>query len=178
MKPLIITITGLSGAGKDTVAEYLCDHTDWNRIVSFTTRPIREGEVNGREHYFVSEDRLPTAPGSMLCHTIYPPSGGYHYWVIPEQFDIYPVNVYVVDEVGLKQLELVSDKYYIHKVLITRDEQLRRSSGVSDSRIERDDHRTALPDSYYDTIIKNNKSISALHHRLHAFIGHFASLNF
>lgn len=39
----LITITGPSGAGKDTIARIMSEMTDWPIICSYTTRPMREG---------------------------------------------------------------------------------------------------------------------------------------
>lgn len=52
----ILILTGKSGSGKDTVLNRLVDNYDFNRIISFTTRPMREGETNGKEYYFTSKE--------------------------------------------------------------------------------------------------------------------------
>lgn len=49
----LITIIGPSGAGKDTVANMLSAILGYDVICSYTTRPMREGEVDGKEHHFV-----------------------------------------------------------------------------------------------------------------------------
>ena len=46
---------GPSGAGKDTVANILSIALNIPLLCSFTTRPMRDGEVNGKEHFFVKE---------------------------------------------------------------------------------------------------------------------------
>lgn len=54
----IICLMGKSAAGKDTVfKELLADkELGLRRIVSYTTRPVREGERNGVEYYFTDEE--------------------------------------------------------------------------------------------------------------------------
>ena len=49
-------IVGETGSGKDTVVRKLTKSSDL--VVSYTTRPIRGHEVNGREHWFVSNDEM------------------------------------------------------------------------------------------------------------------------
>lgn len=54
----IICLMGKSAAGKDTVfKELLADkELGLQRIVPYTTRPVREGEKNGEQYYFTDED--------------------------------------------------------------------------------------------------------------------------
>lgn len=55
-KGLLIVFSGPSGSGKDTVLERLLS-VDNNivRSVSATTRQAREGEINGKDYFFISE---------------------------------------------------------------------------------------------------------------------------
>ena len=55
MKTKIIAIVGPSGSGKTTLAEYFQRQFCIPTIVSYTTRPMRAGEANGREHWFVGK---------------------------------------------------------------------------------------------------------------------------
>ncbi len=54
----IIYIMGKSSTGKDTIFKQLLMDPEMNlqTIVSYTTRPIREGEREGNEYHFVTED--------------------------------------------------------------------------------------------------------------------------
>lgn len=53
----IVYIMGKSSTGKDTIFKALLSDKDYsfNTIVSYTTRPIREGEKDGVEYHFVNE---------------------------------------------------------------------------------------------------------------------------
>lgn len=53
----VIVISAPSGAGKSTIIRRLKEELD-NIVfsVSYTTRPKRQGEINGVDYYFVSED--------------------------------------------------------------------------------------------------------------------------
>lgn len=55
MKPIII-LMGASSSGKDTIATYLSKHYGYNRTISYTTRPMRDGEINGVDYYFVNKN--------------------------------------------------------------------------------------------------------------------------
>lgn len=54
----IVYIMGKSSTGKDTIFKELLrrDHFSFKTYVSYTTRPIREGEKNGHEYFFTDED--------------------------------------------------------------------------------------------------------------------------
>lgn len=54
----IVAFIGKAGAGKDTIATELHNlNPSWNMIVSCTTRPRREGEVDGvNYHYLTNEE--------------------------------------------------------------------------------------------------------------------------
>ena len=54
----IFCVMGKSATGKDTVYQNLLAENSLNlkRIIPYTTRPIREGEENGREYYFCTEE--------------------------------------------------------------------------------------------------------------------------
>lgn len=57
---LLIIMSGPSGVGKGTIREELMKNNTLNLFysVSMTTRPMRPGEVNGREYYFVSREEF------------------------------------------------------------------------------------------------------------------------
>lgn len=53
-------LMGKSVSGKDTIYQKLLADEKWNlkRLVIYTTRPIRDGELEGREYHFVDEARF------------------------------------------------------------------------------------------------------------------------
>ena len=53
----IFCVMGKSATGKDTIYQKLLQENSLNlkRIIPYTTRPIREGEVEGREYHFCTE---------------------------------------------------------------------------------------------------------------------------
>ncbi len=55
----IYYVMGKSSSGKDTIYKRLLErHPQLRTIVPYTTRPIREGEKDGVEYFFVDADRL------------------------------------------------------------------------------------------------------------------------
>ena len=54
----IFCVMGKSATGKDTIYQKLLHENELNlkRIIPYTTRPIREGEEEGREYHFCKEE--------------------------------------------------------------------------------------------------------------------------
>ena len=161
-KPLIYAVVGASGCGKTTAAKIL-EGSGIPRPVSYTTRRIRNDEVNGREHWFVTDADIPPKD-RMLAYTYF---GGKHYWTTIDQIDSKSGCTYIIDEIALvEMIEKFGDKINIIKVLIKKDrgeiEKL-----VDTERIRRDEQRLKLDDSFYDIIIDNNGSIDDLRQQIY-----------
>ncbi|MFQ5874174.1 MAG: guanylate kinase [Dehalococcoidia bacterium] len=57
--PLLIVLSGPSGVGKDTVVARLQSlEPRLRKVITYTTRPPRQGEVDGQDHFFVSPERF------------------------------------------------------------------------------------------------------------------------
>ena len=58
-QPLLIVISGPSGAGKDSVIDEMkVKHVPFHFVVTATTRPLRAGETDGVDYIFVSPDKF------------------------------------------------------------------------------------------------------------------------
>lgn len=54
----LYVIMGKSSTGKDTVYKRIVEKSDVTTITMYTTRPMRAGEVQGREYFFIDEETL------------------------------------------------------------------------------------------------------------------------
>lgn len=160
----LITITGPSGAGKDTVARMLSEMTGIPVLVSYTTRPMREDEEDGREHLFVESCDL--SREDMLAYTEY---GGYEYWT--ELSQIKETAIYVIDEAGLLDLHKRHPHIDIFSIHVEANRYLRIMRGVTSERMVRDDLRQQLPQNYFDFCIQNNGGMDELRIQVEGIIG-------
>ena len=58
-RPLLIVISGPSGAGKDTVVQRMKERgLPFHFVVTATTRPMRPNEVHGKDYWFLSKEEF------------------------------------------------------------------------------------------------------------------------
>jgi guanylate kinase len=58
-KPLLIVISGPSGAGKDTIMQCMKERgMPFHFVVTATTRPRRANEVHGKDYFFVGKEEF------------------------------------------------------------------------------------------------------------------------
>ena len=55
---MIYIITGPSGVGKNTIINELSNHINIHFSISHTTRSKRDGEVDGKDYFFVTEEEF------------------------------------------------------------------------------------------------------------------------
>ena len=75
---MIYIITGPSGVGKNTIIEAMSTDLDFYFSVSHTTRPQREGEVDGKDYHFVTEEEFKSLVDENLMIE-YEQYGGFFY---------------------------------------------------------------------------------------------------
>jgi guanylate kinase len=72
--PRVFVITGPSGVGKGTLIAELCSRVPGLELsVSATTRPPREGEVDGRDYHFLTREEFDrrALAGEFIEHAVY-----------------------------------------------------------------------------------------------------------
>lgn len=153
MKPIIIAVVGASGSGKTYLSKYLHSQFDIPVIVSTTTRPRREGEIEGEDYFFVRNTKNYRRE-EMLTHTVF---DKYEYFSLLNQLPPTGYCTYVVEENGVKALKQSSGKdYHVFTVLVTCQKENLISRGIDPERIERDRKRKLIGYDLVDLIIGNN----------------------
>ena len=105
-KKKIICICGESCSGKDTLTQLaikMAPSVNFDLkmkfICSYTTRPKRDYETNGKEHWFVTDEEADKLinENTILAYT---QIGEYRYFTILEKLN--NENVYIIDPYGIK----------------------------------------------------------------------------
>ena len=116
----IFYIMGKSASGKDRIYSLLEDQRELKlkTLVLYTTRPIRDGEENGKNYYFVSDEKLNEfrKNGNVIeersYHTVY---GIWTYFTADDG----QVNLTESDYLGIGTLEsfMKLKKYYVENAV-------------------------------------------------------------
>lgn len=154
----VVAIVGDSGSGKTHAAMYLEEKFGWKAIVSYTTRPMREGEMQGREHWFVDSTKG-LSEDKMCAYTRF---GNYEYWTEWNQFPENRHCAYVIDEKGL--IDLMTKKNVPVNIHLTTIRIKRQDkTGIDAGRMDRDRGRVNLPDNFFDYIVNNDSNLEDFH---------------
>lgn len=100
----VLAICGEAGSGKDTILQKLLKiKPDFKEIISCTTRPMRQNELNGVNYYYLSETEFKEKISSneMLEYTVF---NNWYYGTSLTQLDENKVNVGVFNPAGISEL--------------------------------------------------------------------------
>ena len=105
----IICLIGKSGSGKSTIEQKLCSDLKINQVISHTTRPPRNKELDGLDYHFVSDDYFEENKEEFIEQRLYKvinPDGTKAIWRYGLHRDSVKegLNVVVVDPNGYKAL--------------------------------------------------------------------------
>lgn len=114
----VIALIGKSGAGKDRILQELVKQKSNNihEIISCTTRPIREGEVDGKNYHFLSNEVFAEQilQNDFLEATVF---NEWAYGTRKQDLDINKINIGVFNPEGIYYLSEHKDidlkVYYI-----------------------------------------------------------------
>ena len=90
---MLYVLMGKSASGKDTIFKKLLDIPELNlkKIVPYTTRPLRSGELDGYDYHFVSRNTMYEleAAGKIIEHRCYHTvHGDWHYFTADDGINI------------------------------------------------------------------------------------------
>ena len=87
---MLLIIGGKSGSGKDSVVKEF-EKNGWKKIIKYTNRPKREGEIDGVDYHFVSTELMETIP-FIFKQSFVVANGDTWYYGFPMEHIILPDN--------------------------------------------------------------------------------------
>ena len=138
----IIALVGCSASGKDFILKHAIKYIgNLIPIISHTSRPMRQGEIDGREYYFVDVETITDMHnnGEFIESRNYYVGDGitWSYGIHKGSVDIDSNYDYIVivDFQGLKKIEKYFEKLgmkdCIHSIFIDTDSQIRLQRSLS-----------------------------------------------
>lgn len=141
----IFVLIGKSASGKDTLYKKLLSEEEISlkRIILYTTRPIRSGEKQGREYYFVNEADMAEfeRKGRMIEHRVYHTIyGPWHYFTVDDgQIDLNGQQPYLAIDTleGYVQLVQYFGSERVVPLYIEVEDGLRLSRALKRERMQK-----------------------------------------
>jgi len=113
-----VIIVGKGGSGKDYLRKML-EEAGYSYCKSYTTRPIREGEENGKDYIFIDEKDIPKKED--LYESVY--FNGWFYGTPKTEFE--KSNLFIMTPKGISSLKEEDLKKCII-IYVNADEETRR----------------------------------------------------
>ncbi len=126
----IVTLSGKAGAGKDRMMQEVLKvlreespEFTINEIVSCTTRPMREGEVEGKNYYFLTHEEFAErlADGTMVEATIF---NDWCYGSCLEHMNEDGINIGVYNPEGVAILQSIPD-IMVYSIFVDAPDKVR-----------------------------------------------------
>jgi guanylate kinase len=148
-KKKLFCIIGETASGKDTLVERLISSNPelYKPVCSYTTREKRDGETDGKEHYFITKsefDNIKREAGeNVVAYTKIANEKGEGYEYMATLKEVMDANIYIIDPLGLKYLkDRFSDKLdviaiYIYAPFVQRKKRAEKSRSDFNTKFEK-----------------------------------------
>ena len=175
-KDKTIILMGKSAAGKDYVLNFLIQNFGFNPVISHTTRPPREKEVDGQDYYFINtkEFAQKLSQGEFIETREYSTCFNnkqdiWYYGITKDEFDYKNKKICVIDTTGQNEIVKYCGAENIITIYIDVDDTIREQRARlrgSFNQFEWDrrlaDDNKKFKNIKYDYKLDNNGSIEKL----------------
>lgn len=141
----IYVVMGKSASGKDTIYKRLMQDEELSlkTVITYTTRPIRSGEADGREYYFVTEEKFEQLKeeGHMIEARSYNTVHGiWHYFMADDgQIDTKKSDYIVIDTLeGYEQICAYYGEEAVIPLYIEVEDGIRLERALSRERSQKE----------------------------------------
>lgn len=167
---MIICIVGKTSSGKDSVVRILKEKYGIDMVVSYSTAPKRDDQIEGVHHYFISSEEMARILKEEKVIAYSKTKRGTEYCATLKTLYKEPNLTYIIDPAGIECLKENNIEFISIYVDCSNKEIVLRGSKRGDSIIkltERLTDETEIFDGYKDSgewnyIIDNNGSFEAL----------------
>jgi guanylate kinase len=97
----VFLVVGETSSGKDTFVQKICEDCEYKQLISYATRPRRDGE--GETHIFISSDDVKEYVDKMIAYT---KIGEFEYFATIPQ--LYESDFYVIDPQGVEYMKFIT----------------------------------------------------------------------
>lgn len=105
----VFLVVGETSSGKDTFVHKICEECGYSQLISYATRPRRDGE--GETHIFISDEDAKQFVDKMIAYTRI---GEYQYFATIPQ--LYESDFYVIDPNGADYMKFITQYKNINDV--------------------------------------------------------------
>lgn len=163
----IFAIQGFTSSGKDTIAKRISKELNIPILVSHTTRPPRNGEINGVSYHFVNDDFF--NENEFLEERLYNTEYGvWKYGLHYSEIESKPYSLFIVDRQGYEELQekLGEDKLISIFIEVSEDDLKKRNRLRGDCQMEflrrLEDDKKRFNGYLADYIVCNNNLENAI----------------
>lgn len=166
---MAIIFMGKTGSGKSTIAKEINSKYGYDMAITYTTRPMRKGEIDGKDYHFISEAKFEEKikNGDFVEYVSYNTVHGK--WYYGSDKEVYKNNnLIILNPLALKQINNTLSNPFIVYLKLPEEEIMKRLEKRGDNmaevkrRIEADRRDFANIEEYATVTIDATKSIDSI----------------
>ena len=102
----VLALFGESGSGKDTIQTWLLENIpNTHKPITYTTRPARAYEINGRNYYFISNDEFKELKNNnKILESFYVKDRDWYYGSSIDEFQKDKINIIILTPTGIRNI--------------------------------------------------------------------------
>lgn len=129
---MIYVLVGQTNSGKSTLARDLVTATGIKQIITYTTRPMRQGERDGIDYHFITNEEMDSGGffGRRDFYTVYREEP-YSYAMKEDDFILLGDAILILDPKGVRELKDQVGYSNVTTIYINASDELIKQRGVN-----------------------------------------------